>query len=96
MELLIWLTLIYAAVLVGALALALIAIAALLWWTSIMLRDARVALMSVRDHTAPLGAQLGAVNDAVGKIAESIASGRKHVDRSNEGLMGVASSTVES
>ena len=90
MQLLTWLTVIYAGVLVGALALALISIATLLAWTSVMLRDARLALAAVRDHTAPLGPQFGAVKNGVDTIRPAIASAREHVDRSGKRLAAAA------
>ena len=53
------LTLVYAGVLVTALATALIVIAVYLWRIALVLGDVRTALGEVRDRTAPLRQHLG-------------------------------------
>jgi hypothetical protein len=84
MRLLTWISVIYAAVLVLALALSLIAIAALLWRVSFTLGEARTSLLRVRDATQPLKRQLGGVADAVLSTQAAFATARAELERAFE------------
>lgn len=87
MQLLIWLSLVYAAVLVLALAGSLLTIGALLWRANFVLRDVRNVLLRVRDDTAPLQRQLGALTDAVTGGAGALAGARSEFERAIEQRM---------
>ena len=80
MRLLIWVSLAYAGILVFALAVSLIAIAALLWRISIVLRDVKNALTVVRDNTEPLQRQLGAVAGAVETASATLTAARANLE----------------
>ena len=90
MQLLTFLTLLYAAVLVGALALALTAICGLLWWISITLRDVRTALEAVRDRTIGLDAQFRGLKSGVETAAESIGAARFRLESASERVVRLA------
>ena len=72
MRILTWLTVIYAGVLVVALAVALSTIAALLWKISGVLAAVQRALSEVAADTAPLQPQLSGVAEAVDATKESL------------------------
>ena len=84
MRLLTWLSVAYAAILVAALALSLVAIAALLWRISFTLGEVRASLQRVRDDTAPLKRQLGVVTDAVLSTETAFATARSEIERAVE------------
>ena len=68
MELLRWLTVAYAAVLVLALAASLIAILVQLWRIGSVLAQVGASLKDVATTTAPLGAYLKALHDAFADV----------------------------
>ena len=84
MRLLTWLSVAYAAILVAALALSLVAIAALLWRIGFTLSEVRASLERVRDDTAPLKRQLGVVTDAVLSTETAFVTARSEIERAVE------------
>lgn len=71
-----WVTVIYALVLVVVLAVSLIAILWYLWSIGTTLDKIRAGLVVVRDQTAPLGAQIEAINGALGAAASDLSGAR--------------------
>ena len=87
MQILTSLTIAYAVVLVIALALSLITIAALLWRISIAMGGIKRQLAAVRDATAPLPRQLGAVAEAVATASGAVAAARGDFEQSIDGVV---------
>ncbi|CAN5197943.1 hypothetical protein BH18CHL2_BH18CHL2_08650 [soil metagenome] len=81
-----WLTGIYLAVLVVALAWATMSVAFYAWRISVSLRKVADGLAAVRDHTAPLSAHLVAANAGLTAIAGSLSSARDHLVATDRGL----------
>lgn len=71
-----WATLMYAIVLVLALAVSLIAILYYLWSIGTTLGKIRAGLLVVRDQTAPLGGHVEAINGALGTVAGDLSAAR--------------------
>ena len=84
MRILTWLTVIYAGVLVLALAAALTTVCMLLWRISFTLSDVRRAIAAVADATEPLRRQLGPVEEAAAGAADSIGAARDALARGVE------------
>jgi hypothetical protein len=72
MELLRWLTIAYAAVLVLALAASLIAILVQLWRIGSVLAEVGASLKDVATQTAPLGGYLKALHDAFADVGAAV------------------------
>jgi hypothetical protein len=70
-------TLVYALILVVALAVSLSTILYYLWSIGTTLGRIRAGLGVVRDQTAPLGGQVTAINDALGQTAGGLARARE-------------------
>jgi hypothetical protein len=88
-----WLTLTYAAVLVLALAVTLIAILVYLWRVAAALEEVRLALERVNDETIDLGQHLGRLADpctdcltALTETTSNLERGDEHLDRLAERL----------
>ena len=81
-----WVTGIYLAVLVVALAWATVSVAFYAWRISVSLGKVAEGLAAVRGHTGPLSAHLTAANDGLGAIAGSLSSARDHLVATDRGL----------
>jgi uncharacterized protein YoxC len=86
MQLLTILTLIYAAVLVVALAASLITILVYLRRIATTLGEAHAALAAVRKETEPLAQHLQPVHDAIADSAQELAHAQQQIDAANEHL----------
>ncbi len=90
MRLLRTLTLIYAGVLVSALATSLAAIWLLLRRVAETLGEVRAALQPVSDDTAPLGEHLQRLDDATTGAAGELTDGRARLEGANDRLAALA------
>lgn len=90
MELLRILTLIYAAVLVLALAASLVAIWVLLRRAAGALNEAKLALLRVQRESAPLQGYLAPLRDGVGAVAEELNTADAQLEQADQRLCALA------
>ncbi|MFN2454322.1 MAG: hypothetical protein ABR577_08890 [Pyrinomonadaceae bacterium] len=90
MQLLTWLTVIYLAVLVLALAASLITIFVYLWRIGSALAEIRGALDQAKEHTAPLEGHIETVNRGLANVRDELKAGDEHLAAIDESLNVVA------
>lgn len=90
MQLLAWLTVIYAIVLVLALAVSLITIFVYLWKIGSALAQVKDGLIQARDNTAPLAGHLDFINGGLIGVGDGLHSADGHLAGVNSNLQAVA------
>ncbi len=90
MQLLTWLTVIYAVVLVLALAASLITIFVYLWRIGSALAEVRGALDQAKANTAPLENHIETVNRGLANVRDELKAGDEHLSAVDDSLNVVA------
>ncbi|MCA1607189.1 MAG: hypothetical protein LC775_17370 [Acidobacteria bacterium] len=90
MRLLTWLTVIYAVVLVLALAVSLITIFVYLWRIGSALAEVKLALTKARENTAPLQGHLETINGGLTGVGDGLKSVDGHLAGIDDSLKAVA------
>ncbi len=90
MRLLTWLTVIYAVVLVLALAVSLITICFYLWRIGSALAEVKRGLIQARENTAPLQGHLEFINGGLTSVGDGLQSVDGHLSGVDESLNAVA------